>query len=124
MNTPMTLPVATLIDRVKKMKADYYEQNTYVSLDLDHIISSLEKIKAEIDRDQTDSVIIGYKHEFNDTFEDITGRSMTDSEWFYDVKDKVEQDEGFLNETDSFIRDLVTDLAYKVQDEEGDCEEV
>jgi hypothetical protein len=43
---------------------------------------------------------------------------MTDSEWFYEVKDKVEQDEGFLNETGSFIGDLVTDLAYKVQDEE------
>ena len=111
----LILPIKTLIDRVKKMKADHYEQNTYASLDLDGIINELHTISKDVDDWWSQAIVIGFKDEYDHIAEELLGRPFSNSEWQFSVKDSVENDSSILQSTGDAISEYATDLASEIK---------
>lgn len=105
----ITLPIKTLIDRVIELKKIHPEIN------LDHIIDELYAIRKEVDEWRSHAIIMGFKDEYDHIAEEVLGRPFSEGEWEFSVKDSVENDTSFLEDTNRIVSEYAYDIANEIK---------
>ena len=104
----ITLPIKTLIDRVNEI------QKMYPQVNLEHIINELVAIRDEVDEWRSQAIIMGFKDEYDHIAEEVLGRPFSEGEWEFSVKDNVENDTSFLEDTNRIVSEYAYDIANEI----------
>ena len=112
MNT-IQLPIATLIERVNKMKVnldglplEYHARvmNTNINNDLESIVKELQVILAEVQTYNTNT-LDGYNKDDADLF---LGRNLDIDEW-YELKEELLSNDYLWEQIGEYANDWITD---------------
>jgi hypothetical protein len=104
----ITLPIKTLIDRVNEI------QKMYPQVNLTHVINELVTIRDEVDEWRSQAIIMGFKDEYDHIAEEVLGRPFSEGEWEFSVKDSVENDTSFLEDTNRIVSEYAYDIANEI----------
>jgi hypothetical protein len=104
----ITLPIKTLIDRVNEI------QKMYPQVNLAHVINELVTIRDEVDEWRSQAIIMAFKDEYDHIAEEVLGRPFSESEWEFSVKDSVENDTSFLEDTNRIVSEYAYDIANEI----------
>ena len=104
----ITLPIKTLIDRVNEI------QKMYPQVNLDHVINELVAIRDEVDEWRSHAIIVGFKDEYDHIAEEVLGRPFSEGEWEFIIKDTVENDTSFLEDTNRIVSEYAYDIANEI----------
>ena len=104
----ITLPIKTLIDRVNEI------QKMYPQVNLEHIINELVAIRDEVDEWRSQAIIMGFKDEYDHIAMEVLGRPFSEGEWEFSVKDNVENDTSFLEDTNRIVSEYAYDIANEI----------
>jgi hypothetical protein len=86
----------------------------YPQVNLEHIINELVAIRDEVDEWRSQAIIMGFKDEYDHIAEEVLGRPFSEGEWEFSVKDNVENDTSFLEDTNRIVSEYAYDIANEI----------
>jgi hypothetical protein len=86
----------------------------YPQVNLTHVINELVTIRDEVDEWRSQAIIMGFKDEYDHIAEEVLGRPFSEGEWEFSVKDSVENDTSFLEDTNRIVSEYAYDIANEI----------